>query len=282
MKELVRLNALLIVHAEIPAPVERATAGQIGEDPRRYATFLKTRPNEAEDKAVELIIRLSRESGARVHIVHHSSASSLSILRNAKSDGVPVTIETCPHYLSFAAENIPDGATEFKCCPPIRERANCESLWEALDEGLIEMVVSDHSPCPPEMKRSDTGDFLQAWGGIASLQLGLPIMWTAGRARGYSTNRLSEWLSHAPARLAGLQNRKGRISVGLDADLVIWNPDEQFCVDPQQLYHRHKLTPYSGMKLTGVVKQTYLRGTKIYDCGEFSAEPEGAILRRDS
>jgi allantoinase len=280
MQELVRLNALLIVHAEVPAPVEQATAGQLGEDPRRYSTFLRTRPNEAEDQAIELIIRLSRESGARVHIVHHSSASSLSLLRDAKSDGVPVTIETCPHYLSFAAEDIPDGGTEFKCCPPIRERANSESLWDALDEGLIEMVVSDHSPCPPEMKRSDTGDFLQAWGGIASLQLRLPIMWTAGRARGYSTNRLAEWLSHAPARLAGLQNRKGRIRAGHDADFVIWNPDEQFCVDPQLLYHRHKLTPYSGMTLAGVVKQTYLRGLKIYDCGEFSAAPEGAILRR--
>lgn len=284
IKELVRLNALLIVHAEVPAPVERATNVQVSasEDPRRYSTFLRTRPNQAEDEAIALVVRLSRETGARVHIVHHSSASSLSLLRDAKKEGVPITIETCPHYLSFAAEDIPDGATEFKCCPPIRERENSEKLWNALDEGLIEMIVSDHSPCPPFMKCSDSGDFLQAWGGISSLQLRLPIMWTAARMRGYSIGRITDWLSSAPARLAGFQNKKGSIAVDHDADVVIWNPDEEFVVATEALYHRHKLTPYEGQTLRGVVRQTYLRGQKIYDCGSFSKEPSGIILLRNS
>jgi allantoinase len=212
--------------------------------------------------------------------VHHSSATSLSLLHDAKIEGVPITIETCPHYLTFAAEDIPDGATQFKCCPPIRQRENSERLWNALDVGLIEMVVSDHSPCPVGMKCSDTGDFLAAWGGISSLQLRLPIMWTAARARGYSTSRLAEWLCSAPARLAGFQNKKGSIAVGHDADIIIWNPDEEFRVEPNLLHHRHKLTPYAGQTLTGVVKQTYLRGEKIYDSGEFAAAPGGRILRR--
>jgi allantoinase len=215
-----------------------------------------------------------------VHIVHHSSSGSLQMLREAKREGVPITIETCPHYLSFVAEEIPDGATEFKCCPPVRERDNSEKLWDALDEGLIEMVVSDHSPCPPQMKCLETGDFLEAWGGISSLQLRLPIMWTEARRRGYAIGHLAEWLSHAPARLAGLDARKGSIAVGTDADLVIWNPDAEFRVEPQMIEHRHKLTPYAGRVLSGVVEQTFLRGRKIYERGEFSSEPMGVMLKR--
>ena len=281
MQELSRLGAILIVHAEVPPPVERAIRAQVagGEDPRRYSTFLRTRPNQAEDDAVALVVRLSREIGTRVHIVHHSSASSLSLLREAKREGVAITIETCPHYLSFVAEEISDGATEYKCCPPIRERANSEKLWDALDEGLIEMVVSDHSPCPPDMKCSETGDFLKAWGGISSLQLRLPIMWTAARARGYSVSRLAEWLCRAPARLAGFDQSKGSIAVGHDADIVIWNPEKEFRVEPTMLHHRHKVTPYAGQTLNGVVEQTYLRGETIYDHGEFAAKPLGMILR---
>jgi allantoinase len=284
MNELSRLGAVLIVHAEVPAPVERATEAQAAsdDDPRRYSTFLRTRPNSAEDEAVAMVIRLSRETGTRVHIVHHSSASSLSLLREAKREGIPITIETCPHYLTFVAEEIPDGATEYKCCPPIRERKNSEELWQALDDRLIEMIVSDHSPCPADMKCGDTGNFLAAWGGISSLQLRLPIMWTAAGARGYSINRITNWLCSAPARLAGLQKSKGRIAVGHDADIIIWNPDEEFRVEPSTLYHRHKLTPYAGQTLRGVVKQTFLRGKKVYDNGEFSAEPAGGILRSGS
>ena len=284
MTELARLGALLIVHAEMPAPVEKASAKQAasGSDPRSYATFLRTRPKEAEDAAVALLIRLSRETGARVHIVHHSSSSALAMLREAKRAGSQITLETCPHYLSIVAEEIPDGATEFKCCPPIRERENSEKLWDALDEGLIEMVVSDHSPCPAGMKRRETGDFLEAWGGISSLQLRLPIMWTEMQRRGYSINRLAEWLAHAPARLAGFEGRKGSIAVGSDADIIIWNPAAEFRVEPSALQHRHKLTPYAGRTLRGIVRQTFLRGQKIYDDGEFSHAPSGMSLKRGS
>jgi allantoinase len=282
MRELSKLQSLLIVHAEMPAPVEEASARQAasGRDPRSYQTFLSTRPKEAEDEAIALVLRLSRETGTRVHIVHHSSATALPMLRAAKKDGVPVTLETCPHYLSFVAEDVPDGATEFKCCPPVRERENSEQLWQTLDEGLIEMVVSDHSPCPAEMKCKEAGDFLQAWGGISSLQLRLPIMWTEAQRRGYSLKRLSEWLSRAPARLVGFEKRKGSISVGSDADIVIWNPDAEFKVEPAMIHHRHKLTPYAGRVLSGVVEQTFLRGRKIYERGEFTNKSAGMILKR--
>src|SRR5947209_5868373 len=260
MPELSRMNAVLIVHAEVPEPIEEALDEEKNADPRKYSTFLKSRPREAEDRAVDLMIRLSRETGARVHIVHHSSSDALPALRKARSEGVKITIETCPHYLFFAAEEITDGSTEFKCCPPVRERENREELWRALDEGLIEMVVSDHSPCPPAMKCLDTGDFLEAWGGISSLQLRLPIMWTLARERGFTVTHLAEWLCRAPARLVGLDKRKGAIAVGFDADIVVWNADETFRVKPSMIHHRHKLTPYAGQNLSGVAEQTYLRG----------------------
>ncbi|HEU4594378.1 MAG TPA: allantoinase AllB [Pyrinomonadaceae bacterium] len=280
LEELKRLGSLLIVHAEVPGPVERAERAAGGDDPRRYETFLRSRPRAAEDEAVRLMIRLCRETGARVHIVHHSSADSLAALGAAKAEGLPLTVETCPHYLSFAAEEIPDGATEFKCCPPIRERENRERLWQALEEGLIDMVVSDHSPCPPALKRREDGDFLQAWGGISSLQLRLPVMWTHARERGHSLARLSQWLSREPARLAGLDERKGTIAEGFDADLVVWNTEESFRVEPSMIRHRHRLTPYAGQRLRGVVEATYLRGELIYDRGNFSGGPKGTLLKR--
>ncbi|HEX8494591.1 MAG TPA: allantoinase AllB [Pyrinomonadaceae bacterium] len=284
MPELKKLGAVLIVHAEVPAPIERAAEAlteSVAADPRRYETFLRSRPRVAEDEAVALMIRLGRETGARVHIVHHSSSDALPLLRQARAEGVAITAETCPHYLTFTAEEIPDGATEFKCCPPIRERENQERLWEALGENLIEMIVSDHSPCPPEMKRRETGDFLQAWGGISSLQLRLPVVWTAARARGFEPGRIIEWLCGAPARLVGLDKSKGKIAAGYDADLVIWKPNETFDVRPESLHHRHKLTPYAGLKLSGVVEKTFLRGELIYERGRFPAEkPTGALLLR--
>ncbi|HMF55382.1 MAG TPA: amidohydrolase family protein, partial [Pyrinomonadaceae bacterium] len=275
---------VLIVHAEVPGPIERSLAKQVNEnfDPRLYSTFLQSRPRKAEDEAVALVIRLSRETAARVHIVHHSSSDSLPVLREAKDAGVPVTVETCPHYLAFAAEDVPDGATEFKCCPPVRERENSEKLWSALREGLIDMVVSDHSPCLPEMKLRETGDFLQAWGGISSLQLRLPVMWTLMRERDFSINDLVRLLAHAPARLVRLDGRKGRIAEGFDADFVVWNPDEEFKVEPHMLHHRHKLTPYAGKSLRGKVEATFLRGQKIFERGEFALEASGVrILRGD-
>ena len=292
LEELAALRALLIVHAELPGPVEKALQAQASRspsDPRRYATFLNSRPREAENEAIHLLIRLAqaiRKNGSkansrlRLHVVHHSSADALPVLRRAREDGLPITVETCPHYLCFAAEDIPDGATEFKCCPPIRERENCEQLWAALGEGLIEMVVSDHSPCPPELKRRDAGDFLRAWGGISSLQLRLPVMWTAAQRRGHTLRDLAEWLCRAPARLVGLQNRKGSIRAGGDADLCVWNPEAAFRVEPASLHHRHKLTPYAGQVLKGVVEATFLRGKKIYDRGQFASQPAGALLKR--
>ncbi len=279
MPELARLGSVLIVHAELPGPIEvaAATAAVIG-DSRSYRTFLQSRPRAAEDAAVALMIALGQEFDARVHIVHHSSADSLSMLAEAKRAGVRITAETCPHYLTFAAEQIPDGATEFKCCPPIRERENREQLWAALGDDTIDMIVSDHSPCPPAMKLKETGAFLAAWGGISSLQLRLPVIWTEAQRRGFSLKDLTRWLCRAPAKLVGLDKRKGAIAVGADADLVVWNPSAQFKVDGAALHHRHKLTPYEGMTLRGVVEKTFLRGEKIYVDGELIGEPKGCFL----
>jgi allantoinase len=280
MPELARLGAMLIVHAEVPGPIDSACyqAPDNSAD-RSYETFLHSRPRAAENEAIELMIRLSRDTGCRIHIVHHSSADALAALRAAKAAGAQLTVETCPHYLHFAAEDIPDGATEFKCCPPIRERANREQLWEALRDGTIDMVVSDHSPCPPEMKVREQGDFMKAWGGISSLQLRLPLMWTEASARGFTVNQLAEWLCAAPARQVGLAPAKGSISVGGDADIVIWNPEREFLVAPGLIQHRHKLTPYAGQTLRGVVEKTFLRGQMVYDGGEFG-EPQGRPLFR--
>jgi len=283
MPELARLGATLIVHAELPGPIENTGCSPSETDAdsssRAYQTFLNSRPREAENQAVSLMIRLSRETGCSIHIVHHSSADALGILREAKAAGAKLTVETCPHYLHFAAEDIPDGATEFKCCPPIRERENREQLWQALGDGTIDMVVSDHSPCPPAMKMREQGDFMKAWGGISSLQLRLPIMWTEARARGFTITQLADWLCKAPARQAGLAQKKGSISAGGDADIVIWNPDREFQVFPELIHHRHKLTPYAGEVLRGVVEKTFLRGQMVYDGGEF-AEPRGQLLLR--
>ena len=285
MPELARLGAMLIVHAEMPGPIENAcclTANEDGESQARrsYEVFLRSRPRAAENEAVELMIRLGRESGCRIHIVHHSSADALGTLRAARKAGAQITVETCPHYLHFAAEDIRQGATEFKCCPPIRERANREQLWEALGDGTIDMVVSDHSPCPPEMKLREQGDFMKAWGGISSLQLRLPVMWTGASARGFELNQVTEWLCGAPARQVGLAERKGSITVGCDADIVIWNPDREFRVTPEMVQHRHKLTPYAGEVLRGVVEKTFLRGRMVYDGGEFASAPGGQIILR--
>lgn len=277
LPELTRLGALLIVHAEVPGPISRTG---IPACSTKYTTFLASRPRAAEDEAVALMIKLAREFGTRVHIVHHSSADSLSMLRAAKAARLKITAETCPHYLTFAAEEIPDGATEFKCCPPIRERENREQLWSALGSGTLDMIVSDHSPCPPAMKLPETGDFLAAWGGISSLQLRLPVVWTDASRRGYSLADLARWLCQAPAKLVGLDNRKGVIAAGYDADLVIWNPAQQFTVAGTALHHRHKLTPYEGRILNGVVEKTFLRGRKIYDGGEFIGKPQGVLVLR--
>ncbi len=274
MPELTRLGAMLIVHAELPGSIRTdATDGD-------YRSFLNSRPRAAENDAIELMIRLSRQFDTRVHIVHLSSAEALPQLREAQEAGVKITAETCPHYLHFAAETVPDGATEFKCCPPIREETNREELWDGLRDGTIDFVVSDHSPCPGEMKLRESGDFMKAWGGIASLQLRLAVVWTEARRRGFSLEDVTRWLCANPARQVSLAPPKGSIAAGSHADLVIWNPDQQFTVAAESLHHRHKITPYEGEVLNGVVQKTFLRGKKIYDEGHFVDKPTGHMLIR--
>jgi allantoinase len=279
---LVALGAPLLAHAELPGPIADAAKKLTQAETRRHDTWLASRPREAENEAIALLLRLAREYSARIHIVHLSSSDAIPNLRQAKSEGVMVSVETCPHYLTFTAEEVPVGATEFKCAPPIRERENREKLWAALGDDTIDMIATDHSPCPAAMKLSEKGDFVRAWGGIASLQLSLPAIWTEARSRGYSVPHVVGWLCRAPARLAGLEGRKGAIAVGCDADLVIWNSDAKLRVDPAKIHHRHKITPYAGRELAGVVEVTFLRGRKIYEHGEFLPAPVGQILRRGS
>jgi allantoinase len=279
MPELARLGSVLLVHAELAEPIEDAAAQLKNENPKDYRTFLKSRPRAAENKAIELMIRLCRETGARVHIVHHSSSDALPLLRAAREEGLPLTVETCPHYLTFAAEEIPDGATHFKCCPPVRERENRERLWQALAEGTIDMVVSDHSPCTPNLKLAETGHFLEAWGGIAALQFSLPAIWTQAEKRGFGLREISRWMSAAPAKLAGLDKRKGWLAAGYDADIVVWHPEKEFKIVPEIIEFKHKITPYSGMNLRGVVEATYVRGAKVYGGnGQFAGNPTGTLL----
>lgn len=277
MPELARLDSVLLVHAEVSGPID-AAAGEIAtSDPRAYDTFLRSRPSSSENEAIALMIKLCRDTGCRTHIVHLSSAEALPMLREAKADGVPITVETCPHYLTFAAEDIADGATHYKCCPPVRSRANREALWQGLADGTIDMVVSDHSPCTPALKLLEQGDFLDAWGGISALQFGLPVMWTSLKQRGHSIADLTRLMSRRTAEFASLDKRKGKIAVGHDADLVVWNPDARFTVRPELVYHRHKLTPYSRMELFGQIVATYVRGRKVFDYGTFS-ESAGDLL----
>ena len=276
MPVLARHGSVLLAHAELPGLIAEGS-GALHE----YQRYLRSRPDAAEVEAVELLVRLSRETGCRVHVVHVSSAEVLPVLARARASGLPVTAETCPHYLTFAAEEIPDGAVEFKCAPPIRSRENRERLWNGLREGVLDLIATDHSPCPPEMKKLEAGDFRGAWGGIASLQLSLPAVWTAARERGFTlahVAEIAEWLCAAPARLAGLGDRKGRIAPGFDADLVVWDPEASFTVDPRKLHHRHPLTPYAGRTLFGVVERTLLRGETVYDTGQFPAPPAGKLL----
>lgn len=275
LPELARRGAVLLAHAELPGPIEAALSVWNEDGPDAYDRYLRSRPDAAETEAIDLLLRLCRETGARIHIVHLATAQALPSLREARQSGLPVTVETCPHYLTFAAEEVPDGAVEFKCAPPIRSRENRERLWQALGDGEIDLIASDHSPSPPERKR---GSFRDAWGGIASLQLALPAVWTGARARGFSIEDVARWMSRNPARLAGLRT-KGAIAPGFDADLVIWEPETAFQVDPARLQHRHKLTPYAGRTLHGVVRKTLVRGRTVYDDANFPGQPAGRLLK---
>jgi allantoinase len=277
---LAALDAPLLVHAELPGPIQEANKRLLKSDPTRYRNWLLSRPPSAETTAVTLMIRLAREFKARVHIVHLSSALSVPLIQRAKKDGVRITAETCPHYLFFASASISEGHTQYKCAPPIRDLQNNKKLWTALSNRTIDFVASDHSPSPLGMKCVDTGDFFKAWGGISSLQLGLPAMWTKLSGRNNSFRHLVRWMCSGPAQLAGLEKRKGAIENGYDGDIVVWNPEKRFIVRPKMLQHRHKLTPYANHTLRGEVEATFLRGEMIYDRGRFLGTPQGALLRR--
>lgn len=265
----------LLVHAELPGPLEAIAPTLRGADWTQHATHLAGRPDEAELSAIRLLIALCREFRTRMHIVHLSSAQALPLLRAARKEGLPLTVETCPHYLHFTSEGIPSRATQFKCAPPIRSAANREQLWQGLAEGIIDLIASDHSPCPPSMKRAEEGSFLTAWGGIASLSLGLPIVWTEARQRSLALHRVAAWMSTKPAALAGLSARKGAIAEGLDADFVFFDPDATFQVTEASLHTRHLVSPYLGETLHGVVRQTILRGTPVYIDGRFPNPAHG-------
>ena len=274
----------LLAHAEAPGPIDaRAQEWKATTEAgsRRYATYLVSRPELAESDAHAVLYRLAEEFQTPIHIVHLSSAGlGLIFPKAASRSGVPITVETCPHYLWFAAEDIPDGATEFKCAPPIRRAENREKLWKALEEGLIDMIVTDHSPCPPEMKHRDSGRFDKAWGGIASLGLALPAVWTGMHERGLDLERIGGWMAAAPARLAGLEGKKGALAVGTDADFVVFDPDEEWTVTEDDLHFRHKLSPYLGARFRGRVKETWLRGNRVFGSDGFAGEPRGRELVR--
>lgn len=280
MPVLAHLRATLMVHAELPGPIDAATAALGDKDRKQYSTYLASRPPSAEVDAVRLMLDLARRYSVRVHIVHVSACEVLPLLREARAERLPVTAETCPHYLAIEAEQIQSGATEFKCAPPIRGRENREHLWNALADGTLDCIVSDHSPCPPDMKQKEVGDFFAAWGGVASLELGLSVVWSEARKRNIPFERVIDWMAHSPARLAGLQRLKGRLSPGLQADFALVDPTEYFAVDPKLLKQRHPITPYAGRTLHGKVHATYLRGELIYSRGEVVGEPIGKLLAR--
>jgi allantoinase len=274
----------LLVHCELAAG-KRATVPNRGTpeefaNEQSYQNYLSSRPKKWEDDAIALMIRLCEEFQCRVHIVHLSSANSIEQIQKAKQKGMPITVETAPHYLYFNAEAIPDAQTAYKCAPPIREKENNEQLWNALKEGIIDFVATDHSPAPPEMKEIASGNLMKAWGGIASLQLALPVLWTAARKRNIPITYIAKWLCEKPAYLPGLQKNKGKIAKGYDADFVIWNPHSPFRVTGTQLHHKHKITPYLNEELYGITEQTWLQGTRIFDHGIFTKLNKGKIITR--
>jgi allantoinase len=269
----------LLVHAELSGPIDAAARELVNADWRKYETYLMSRPDEAEIAAIELMLKLCGEFGFKLHIVHLATSKAIDLLRAAKVEGLPVTVETCPHYLFFSAEEIPDGATLHKCAPPIRKRENREKLWVALREGVIDFVATDHSPCPPEMKKLEEGNFRAAWGGIASLSAALPVMWAEASKRGFGLMDIAYWMAAGPAKLTGFGQQKGKIAVGLDADFVVFDPEAEFVLSGEHLHYRHRVSPYLGRKLKGIVRETYVRGQCVFAHGEFPGESHGREYR---
>ncbi len=276
MKILKKHDKPLLVHCELDITNEGTK--QVEENPQSYSAWLNSRPGTMEEKAIKLMVDLCRETGARVHIVHLSSADAIDQIQKAKAEGLPLTVETAQHYLFFDSETIPDGDTRFKCAPPIRDKANREKLWEALGNGTIDFVATDHSPAPPELKETGSGNFLQAWGGIAGLQFSLPALWTGALERNFSVTDISKWLCENPAKFLKMDSHKGKITKGFDADLCVWMPANNFVVKEEMIHHRHKITPYIDSELYGIVTQTYLMGNKIYSNGTLNTFSEGKII----
>ena len=271
---IVRTGLPLLVHAELEGPIAAAAEGLKGADWTKYSTYLASRPDEAELEAVRMLLELCREYRFRLHIVHLATALALAELKAARAEGLPVTVETCPHYLYFAAEEIPDGSTLHKCAPPVRGRENREALWAGLRDGTIDLVATDHSPCPPVMKRMEEGRFDLAWGGIASLSVALPVMWTRAQQRGFALVDLARWMGSEPAKLAGLDDRAGVLAVGRQATFVVFDPEAEWTIETSDLYFRHQISPYVGERVKGRVVKTFLRGAEI------GTEPQGRFLTR--
>jgi len=268
----------LLVHAELPEFL--AGFNMRDDDCSVYSTYLRSRPDEAELAAIEFMLSLCRDYGFRLHIVHLATGLGLGPLESARAEGLPVTVETCPHYLHLEAEQIADRATQYKCAPPIRSHTNRERLWQGMKDGVIEMIVTDHSPCPEVMKQPGENNFRDAWGGISGLSLALPVIWTEAQQRGFGLTDIARWMAERPARLAGCHTRKGRIARNYDADLVVLDPDTQFVVTKDCLYHRHPVSPYLGETLRGAVKRTYLRGQLVFQDGHFRGSPAGREFRQ--
>jgi allantoinase len=263
----------LLVHCELTGNQPLVTG-----DPRSYQNYLASRPKKWEDDAIALMIRLCGEFNCRTHIVHLSSADSVAQIAKAKQKGLPLTVETGQHYLYFNAEGIKDRQTSFKCAPPIREKENNEQLWQALKDGTIDFVATDHSPAPPGLKEITSGNFMKAWGGISSVQFALPVLWTAAKKHSCSLNDIAKWLCEKPAVLPGLQKKKGKIQKGYDADMVVWDPEKSFTVTEEIIHHKHKVTPYLNEQLSGVAEQTWLQGEKVFDNGKYLHLNKGKLL----
>jgi allantoinase len=275
-----KMDTVLLVHAELDEP--HADQALLEQDPRSYGAYLKSRPKSWEDRAIAMMIKLCDEFQVRIHIVHLSSAHSINQLRTAIKKGLPISVETCPHYLVFNGEDIEDGQTQFKCAPPIREKQNNWQLWHAVHDRVISFIVSDHSPALPAMKEMDSGNFKKAWGGIAGVQFGLPAFWTSAKLRGFTIEDVSALMSSNVAKFLGLSKSKGALAAGFDADIVVWNPEKEFTVTPDQIHHRHKVTPYDGLTLQGEVVKTFVNGHLVYDAGLFREKNKGEIVKKVS